>query len=106
MQEREEQHTDVENERLRDMFNYILTTEWIIEGLEGEEKEQKCDWAVTTCIRIFEKGGQTTEVGNFLMEQETKFLEKSGDKFKSHDIAKKLSFAYHKLNTKERDDKF
>jgi hypothetical protein len=102
----EEQHTDLENERLRDMLNHILTTEWTIEGLEGEEKEQKCDWAVTTTIRILEKGGQTTELGNFLMEQETKFLERAGDKFKSHDVAKRLSFAYHKLNTKVRDDEY
>lgn len=102
----EEQHTDIENERLREMLHYILMENWNLEGIDEEEMSQKCDWAVTTTIRIFEKGGETTEVGNFLMEQETKLLEKSGDKLKSHDIAKKLSFAYHKLNTKERDSKY
>ena len=104
--EEEEQHTDVENERLREMLHYILMEDWKLEGIEEEEMSLKCDWATTTAIRIFEKGGQTNEVGNFLMEQETKILERSGDRLKSHDIAKKLSFAYHKLNTKERDNEY
>ena len=39
------------------------------------------------------------------MEQETKILEKSGDRDKNHDIANKLSFVYHKLNTKDWDKK-
>jgi hypothetical protein len=102
----EEEHTDLENERLREMLHYILMEDWTIEGLSEEEKSDKCEWTVTTTIRILEKGGQTAEIGNFLMEQETKILERSGDRLKSHDIAKKLSFAYHKLNTKERDNKF
>ena len=37
------------------------------------------------------------------MEQETKIKEASGDRDKNHDIANKLSFAYHKLNTKNWD---
>lgn len=100
MQENEE-HTDVENEDLRDMLLHVLQTSWGVVEVKEELNPVEYDWYVSTIIRIFERGKHTIDVGNFLMEQETKILEKSGDRDKNHDIANKLSFIYHKLNTKD-----
>ena len=100
MQENEE-HTDVENEDLRDMLLHVLQTSWGVVEVKEELNPVEYDWYISTIIRIFERGKHTIDVGNFLMEQETKILEKSGDRDKNHDIANKLSFIYHKLNTKD-----
>ncbi len=100
MQENEE-HTDVENEDLRDMLLHVIQTSWGVVEVKEELNPVEYDWYVSTIIRIFERGKHTIDVGNFLMEQETKILEKSGDRDKNHDIANKLSFIYHKLNTKD-----
>ena len=102
MQENQE-HTDVENEGLRDMMTHILQTKWNVVEVKDEHSPVEYDWYVTTVIKIFERGKQTLDVGNFLMEQETKLLQKSGDRDNNHDIANKLSFVYHKLNTKDWD---
>lgn len=103
MDEREEEHTDVENELMREMFTHILQTSWDCVEVVDEYNPIEYDFYVSTAIRIFEKGKKTLDVGNFLMEQETKIKEASGDRDKNHDIANKLSFAYHKLNTKNWD---
>jgi hypothetical protein len=100
MQENEE-HTDVENEMLREMFTHILQMNWNVVEVKDEYDPVEYDWYVSTIIKIFEKGKTTLDVGNFLMEQETKLKEASGNRDKNHDIANKLSFAYHKLNTKD-----
>ncbi len=100
MQENEE-HTDVKNEDLRDMLLHVLQTSWGVVEVKEELNPVEYDWYISTIIRIFERGKHTIDVGNFLMEQETKILEKSGDRDKNHDIANKLSFIYHKLNTKD-----
>ena len=106
MEERDEEyHTDLQNEDLRDMMTHILQTTWQAIEVENELDPTEYDWYVSTIIKIFEKGKHTLDVGNFLMEQETKILEKSGDRDKNHDIANKLSFVYHKLNTKDWDKK-
>lgn len=100
MEEREEEHTDVKNEGMREMMTHILQTSWNVIEVADEMEPIEYDWYVTTVIVIFEKGKHTLEVGNFLMEQETKIKEESGNRDKNHDIANKLSFVYHKLNTK------
>ena len=96
-----QEHTDVENEDLRDMLLHVLQTNWGVVEVKEEMNPVEYDWYVSTVIRIFERGKHTLEVGNFLMEQETKIKEQSGDRDKNHDIANKLSFVYHKLNTKD-----
>ena len=99
--EENQEHTDIENQDLRDMLTHILQTTWKVVEVKEEMNPVEYDWYVTTIIKIFERGKHTIDVGNFLMEQETKLLEKSGDRDKNHDIANKLSFTYHKLNTKD-----
>lgn len=103
MEEREEEHTDLQNEGMRDMMTHILQTSWNVLEVEDEMEPTEYDWYVSTIIKIFEKGKHTLDVGNFLMEQETKIKEASGDRDKNHDIANKLSFVYHKKNTKNWD---
>ena len=72
MDEREEEHTDVENELMREMFTHILQTSWDCVEVADEYNPIEYDFYVSTAIRIFEKGKKTLDVGNFLMEQETK----------------------------------
>ena len=98
-EEEEEKHTDVANERMRDMFGFILEAEWGI--LEDEKVRESLDWYISTIIYIFEREKVTLDIGNFLMEQETKILGHGANRNKCHDIANKLSFSYHKLNTKD-----
>ena len=95
----EEKHSDVENERMRDMFGFILESNWKI--LEDEKVRESLDWYISTIIYIFEREKVTLDVGNFLMEQETKVIGDKADRNDCHDIANKLSFSYHKLNTKD-----
>ena len=99
--EENQEHTDVLNQDLRDMLCHILQSQWNVIEVENDLEPHEYDWYVTTIIKIFERGKHTIDVGNFLMEQETKILAKSGDRDKNHDIANKLSFTYHKLNTKD-----
>ena len=83
------------------MLTYILQENWKVVEVKEEMDPVEYEWYVSTIIRIFERGKRTIDVGNFLMEQETKIIEKSGDRDRNHDIANKLSYAYHKLNTKD-----
>ncbi|MEN8928329.1 MAG: hypothetical protein ABF242_09460 [Flavobacteriales bacterium] len=103
MEEREEEHTDLQNEGMREMMTHILHTAWGAVEVADEMEPTEYDWYVSTIIKIFEKGKHTLDVGNFLMEQETKLKEQSGNRDNNHDIANKLSFVYHKKNTKNWD---
>jgi len=105
--EEHNEHTDLQNEDLRDMMTHILQSSWGMVEVKEEHDPVEYDWYVSTIIKIFERGKHTIDVGNFLMEQETKIKEASGDRDKNHDIANKLSFVYHKLNTKDwtKEDK-
>ena len=50
MQENQE-HTDVENEGLRDMMTHILQTKWNVVEVIDEHSPVEYDWYVTTVIK-------------------------------------------------------